>query len=116
LYELRKTSNHLNSNIIILSFNREDKMNHTATTKNLVLIGMLAAITAALTGTVAISIQNAAAQTTDLENSGTNSKFKQKEKNNCSGFTFCCNVANEFLPPHLIKQICPPGPPPVPIG
>jgi ABC-type phosphate transport system permease subunit len=75
-------------------------MNHTATTKNLALIGMLAAITAALTGTIAISIiQNAAAAqtTTDLENSGTDSKFKQKEKNNCSGFTVCCNAAAETL-------------------
>ena len=63
---------------------------------------MLAAITAAaLTGTIAISIiqQNAAAAqtTTDLENSGTDSKFKQKEKNNCTGFTFCCNEAGESL-------------------
>jgi hypothetical protein len=73
-------------------------MNHTTTTKNLALIGVLAAITAALTGTIAISIiQNAAAQTTDLENSGTDSKFKQKEKNNCTGFTFCCNVAAQSL-------------------
>jgi hypothetical protein len=75
-------------------------MNHTATTrKNLALIGMLAAITAAaLTGTIAISIQTAAAaQATDLENSGTNSKFKEKEKNNCTGFTFCCNIATQNL-------------------
>ena len=70
-------------------------MNHTTTTKNVALIGMLAAITTALTGTIAISIQQqtAAAQTTDLENSGTNFKFKEKDKNNCSGFTVCCNIA-----------------------
>ena len=81
-------------------------MNHTATTKSLVLIGMLAAITAALTGTTAISIQNAAAyrdstdpngNSIDKENSGTDFKFKEKEKNNCSGFTFCCNVASQTL-------------------
>jgi hypothetical protein len=87
-------------------------MNHTGT-KNLVLIGMLAAITAALTGTIAISIQNAAAQTTDLENSGTDSKLKQKEKNNCSGFTVCCNTAGQGL--NALAEIfeCPRiGPPP----
>ena len=92
-------------------------MNHTTTTKNLVLIGMLAAITAAaLTGTIAISIiQNAAAQATDLENSGTNSKFKQKEKNNCSGFTFCCNVASQRIAPPappILPCIIPRPPPP----
>jgi hypothetical protein len=84
-------------------------MNHTATTKNLALIGMLAAITAALTGTIAISIiQNAAAAqtTTDLENSGTDSKFKQKEKNNCTGFTVCCNVATQAIPPPIITLLC----------
>jgi hypothetical protein len=78
-------------------------MNHIT----LAIVAMLAAITAsALTATIAISIiQNAAAQTTtDLENSGTNSKFKQKEKNNCSGFTGCDNVGTETL--------VPPSPPP----
>jgi hypothetical protein len=69
-------------------------MNYT-TTKNLAIVAMLATITAALAGTIAISIQNAAAQTTDLENSGTKSKFKQKEKNNCSGFANCCNTASQ---------------------
>jgi hypothetical protein len=87
-------------------------MNHTATTKkNLALIGMLAAITAAaLTGTIAINIiQNAAAQTTtDLENSGTDSKFKQKEKNNCTGFTDCCNTAGQqSLGPLIAIPRCP---------
>jgi hypothetical protein len=82
-------------------------MNHTTITKkNLAIVGVLAAITAALTGTIATSVQNAAAQTTDLENSGTDSKFKQKEKNNCTGFTLCCNVANEFLPAPNIIRIC----------
>jgi hypothetical protein len=69
-------------------------MNHTTTTKkNLALIGMLAAITAALTGTIAISnIQTSAAyntnrtdanssnnnNSTDKENSGKDFKFKEK--------------------------------------
>jgi hypothetical protein len=79
-------------------------MNHTTTTtKNLAIVAMLAAITAALTGTIAMSIQTAAAysgdsnnpngNSIDKENSGTNSKFKEKDKNNCSGFTVCCNSA-----------------------
>ena len=76
-------------------------MNHTTTKKNLALIGVLAAITAALTGTIAISVQNAAAQTTDLENSGTDLKFKQKEKNNCSGFANCTNDASETFAEEL---------------
>jgi hypothetical protein len=83
-------------------------MNHTTTKKNLALIGVLAAITAALTGTIAISVQNAAAQTTDLQNSGTDSKFKQKEKNNCSGFANCCNSAGQSLTGVLIAiPACP---------
>ena len=73
-------------------------MNHT---KNIAIVGMLA-IAAVLIGTVGVSMsiqqQRAAAQTTtDLENSGTDSKFKQKEKNNCTGFTFCCNEASQSL-------------------
>ena len=54
-----------------------------------------------------MSIQTAAAYSSDdndpngnsidKENSGTNSKFKQKEKNNCTGFTFCCNEATQSL-------------------
>ena len=85
-------------------------MNHTTLA---ITVAVLAAITAALTGTVAISIQNAAAQTTDLENSGTDSKFKQKEKNNCTGFTDCCNVAAQSLGRlTLIPRCLPPPPPP----
>jgi hypothetical protein len=88
-------------------------MNHTTTTtkKNLAIVAMLAAITAALTGTIAISnIQTAAAyakdpnsnnnnNSTDIEKSTTDFKFKQKEKNNCSGFTGCDNVGTETLVP-----------------
>jgi hypothetical protein len=95
----------------------EDKMNHTTTTKNLALIiGMLAAIIAALTGTIAISIQTAAAyndsndpngNSIDKENSGTDSKFKQKDKNNCSGFTVCCNSAAQGVNGIAIIIICP---------
>jgi hypothetical protein len=63
----------------------------------LATVGMLA-IAVVLIGTAGISIQTAAAaQATDLENSGTNSKFKEKEKNNCTGFTFCCNIATQNL-------------------
>ena len=67
-------------------------MNHTTTIKNLAItVGVLAVITAALTGTIAISIQQTAAaaylkdsnsnnNSTDIEKSITD--FKQKEKNN----------------------------------
>jgi hypothetical protein len=80
---------------MVLLIKTEDKMNHTTTKKNLVLIGVLSAITAAaLTGTIAISgIQTVAAyngdsndpnsnnnNSTDIEKSITD--FKQKEKNN----------------------------------
>ena len=84
-------------------------MNHTTTVKNLVIVAILAAITAALTGTIAMSIQNAAAQNnaTDIENSGTNFKFKQKEKNNCSGFTNCCNSAGQSLGLAIAIPVCP---------
>jgi Na+/H+-dicarboxylate symporter len=90
-------------------------MNHTTTTKkNLALIGMLAAITAALTGTIAITIQTAAAyaqdpngNSIDKENSGTNSKFKQKEKNNCSGFAICCNAAGQIVNIISRAPLCP---------
>ena len=81
-------------------------MNHT--TKSLAItVGMLAiAAAAALIGAVgiSISIQSAAAQpandprsSVDLENSETNFDFKQKLKNNCSGFTTCTNTAQEAL-------------------
>jgi hypothetical protein len=80
-------------------------MNHTTLA---ITVAMLAAITAALTGTIAIGIQSAAAQTTDLENSGTDSKFKEKDKNNCSGFTVCCNTASESLTGALLAiPVCP---------
>jgi hypothetical protein len=93
-------------------------MNHTSTIKNLAIVAILAAITAALTGgTVASSIQTAAAyaqdpngNSIDKENSATDSKFKQKEKNNCSGFTVCCNIASESLTGALLAiPVCPIG-------
>jgi|SRR5919108_2336975 hypothetical protein len=96
-------------------------MNHTTTTKNVTIVAMLAAIISALTGgTIAISIiQNAAAQTTtDLENSGTDSKFKQKEKNNCTGFTVCCNTASQTavdLNRAIIVPLSVDDPPPPPL-
>ena len=95
-------------------------MNHTTTTtKSLAIVAMLAAITAAaLTGTIAISsVQNAAAysgdsndpngNSIDKENSGTNSKFKEKDKNNCSGFTVCCNSAAQGVNGIAIIIVCP---------
>jgi hypothetical protein len=75
-------------------------MNHTI----LATVAMLVAITAALTGTIAISVQTAIAYSNDpngnsidKENSGTDFKFKEKEKNNCSGFTVCCNTAGQSV-------------------
>ena len=79
-------------------------MNHITKKKNLAItVGALAAITAALTASIAINLQTVAAYTkdpngnnaTDIENSETNFSFKQKLKNNCSGFTTCCNTADE---------------------
>ena len=83
-------------------------MNHTI----LATVGVLAAIISALTGTIATSNipQTAAAyntnstdpnssnnnnNSTDKEKSTTDFKFKQKEKNNCTGFTNCCNIASQ---------------------
>jgi hypothetical protein len=94
-------------------------MNHTIlVTKSLAIVAMLAAITAAaLTGTIAMIIQTAAAysgdsndpngNSTDKENSGTNSKFKEKDKNNCSGFTVCCNSAAQGVNGIAIIIVCP---------
>ena len=86
-------------------------MNHTTTIKNLAIVAVLAAITAALTGTVVITIQTAAAyggdsndpngNSIDKENSGTNSTFKQKEKNNCTGLSTCSNISIEQLEGHI---------------
>jgi hypothetical protein len=89
-------------------------MNHTtlATT-----VGMLA-IAAALIGAVGISVLPAAhaaaaapmtkdpnynrddgkkKNSIDIENSVTDFSFKQKLKNNCSGFALCTNTATETL-------------------
>jgi hypothetical protein len=76
------------------------QMNHT--TKTLAItVGMLA-IAAALIGAVGISIavQSAAADprnSIDYEKSETDFSFKQKLKNNCSGFATCDNRATETL-------------------
>jgi hypothetical protein len=74
-------------------------MNHTT----LAIVGMLA-IAAALIGAVGIGIavQSAVAakdprNSIDIENSETNFSFKQKLKNNCSGFATCANTATETL-------------------
>ena len=87
-------------------------MNHTTLAA---AVGMLA-IAAALIGAVAVSVllpaAHAASYTSkdnrddgkkknsiDYENSVTNFSFKQKLKNNCSGFAFCENTADETLAP-----------------
>jgi hypothetical protein len=90
------------------------QMNHT--TKTLAItVGMLA-IAAALIGAVAVSVIPAAhaavpmtkdpsyglkdpgkKNSIDYENSATNFSFKQKLKNNCSGFATCANTASEAL-------------------
>jgi hypothetical protein len=82
-------------------------MNHTT----LAIVGMLA-IAAALIAAVGISIPAAHAvsytskdnrddgkkkNSIDYENSETNFSFKQKLKNNCSGFAICANTAAETL-------------------
>jgi hypothetical protein len=81
-------------------------MNHTTKSLAIAVVGMLAITAAALIGAVgiSISIQSAAAQSAndprnsiDLENSETNFDFKQKLKNNCSGFANCTNTAQEAL-------------------
>jgi hypothetical protein len=94
-------------------------MNHTI----LATVGVLAAIISVLTATTAINnnIQTAAAyntnnstdpnssnnnnNSTDIEKSTTDFKFKQKEKNNCSGFTGCDNVGTETLVPTLLPCV-----------
>ena len=73
-------------------------MNHT----NVAIVAMLAATAAALIGAIGVNIgiQTAAAQNdnvTDIENSETNFIFKQKLKNNCSGFATCSNAASELF-------------------
>jgi hypothetical protein len=81
-------------------------MNHT--TKALAIVGVLA-MAAALIGAVAVSVLPAAhaasysqkdpgkKNSIDFENSATNFSFKQKLKNNCSGFSICENAAAETL-------------------
>ena len=73
-------------------------MNHTKSIA--IAVAMLAATAAALIGAIGVNIciQSAAAQNgnaTDIENSETNFIFKQKLKNNCSGFATCANTAAE---------------------
>ena len=89
-------------------------MNHTTLA---IAVGMLA-IAAALIGAVAVSVLLPAAHAAavpmtkdpkynsddgkkknsiDYENSETDFSFKQKLKNNCSGFATCANTASEAL-------------------
>jgi hypothetical protein len=81
-------------------------MNHTTLAT---AAGMLA-IAATLIGAVAVSVLLPAAHAAsypqkdpgkknsiDYENSATNFSYKQKLKNNCSGFATCENIADELL-------------------
>ena len=80
------------------------QMNHTT----LAIVGMLA-IAAALVGAIAVSVLPAAhaasypqkdpgkKNSIDIEKSTTDFSFKQKLKNNCSGFATCANTATETL-------------------
>ena len=80
------------------------QMNHTT----LAIVGMLA-IAAALVGAIAVSVLPAAhaasypqkdpgkKNSIDIEKSTTDFSFKQKLKNNCSGFATCTNTAQELL-------------------
>jgi hypothetical protein len=87
-------------------------MNHTTLAT---AVGMLA-IVAALIGAVAVSVLLPAAHaqsytsndnskdpgkknSIDYENSQTDFSFKQKLKNNCSGFALCDNTAAETFTP-----------------
>ena len=78
---------------------------------------MLAATAAVLIGAIGVNIgiQSAAAQNanaTDIENSETNFIFKQKLKNNCSGFSDCTNTGIEnFGGPVAVPTPGPIGPP-----
>ena len=84
-------------------------MNHTTLAA---AVGMLA-IAAALIGAVAVSVLLPAAHAAsypqkdpgkkknsiDIEKSETNFDYKQKEKNNCSGFADCTNTMPMILYP-----------------
>jgi hypothetical protein len=81
-------------------------MNHTTLA---ITVGVLAIAAAALIGAaVGISVPAAHAasysqkdpgkkNSIDFENSQTDFSFKQKLKNNCSGFAACANTATETL-------------------
>jgi hypothetical protein len=81
-------------------------MNHTTLA---ITVGVLAIAAAALIGAaVGISVPAAHAasypqkdpgkkNSIDFENSQTDFSFKQKLKNNCSGFAICANTATETL-------------------
>jgi hypothetical protein len=63
---------------MVLLIKTEDKTNHT-TTKSVAIVAVLAAITAALTGTIAISgIQTVAAYNGDSNDPNSNSIDKEK--------------------------------------
>jgi hypothetical protein len=88
-------------------------MNHTTLA---ITVGMLA-IATALIGAVGIGIavQSAVAakdprNSVDIEKSETNFDFKQKLKNNCSGFSTCSNIGREQLGGPIAVPVPGPGP------
>jgi hypothetical protein len=71
---------------------------------DIAIVSMLAATAAALIAAVGINTsiqqQTTAAQNdnaTDIENTEINFIFKQKLKNDCSGFSTCSNAASELF-------------------
>ena len=72
-------------------------MNHTSLA---IAVGMLVVMAAFIgaVGIISIQQQNAAAQTDEEgDRSETTIIFKQKLKNDCSGFAFCTNTAAELF-------------------
>ena len=91
-------------------------MNHTTPA----IVGVLA-IAAALIGAVGVSVPGAHAvsypqkdpgkkNSIDIEKSETNFDFKQKLKNNCSGFSTCSNIGREQLGGPIAVPVPVPGP------
>jgi hypothetical protein len=93
-------------------------MNHTT----VAIVGLLA-IAAALIGAAAVSVLLPAAHAAsypqkdpgkknsiDIEKSETNFDFKQKLKNNCSGFSTCSNIGREQLGGPIAVPVPGPGP------
>jgi hypothetical protein len=88
-------------------------MNHTTLAITVGILAIVAALIGAVAVTVLLSAAHSASYTSndqsygskdlgkknsiDFENSQTDFSFKQKLKNNCSGFSTCANAASEVL-------------------